>query len=74
MDVSSNLPSSRQQTVQKKKGLRVQGTTRRGSVGIFHLAFVFAVSWEPPYYLLVDASLPVIGRDSPKDGRWECLS
>jgi hypothetical protein len=58
----------------KNKSFRVQGTARQGSVGIFHLAFLFAASWEPPYYLLVDVSSPMMGRDFPGDVRRECLS
>ena len=74
MYVRSNLSPSRPSATGRnttKNG--IQGTARRGSVGIFHLAFLFAASWEPPYYLLVDVSvsLPVMGRDFARDVRRE---
>ena len=51
VDVCGNLspscPSANSRS--RQKSCRVQGTARRGSVGIFHLAaFLFPASWEPP--------------------------
>ena len=75
VDVCGKLsPSRPSANGRNTTSIRVQGTTRRGSVGIFPLAFPFAASWEPPCCHLVGASLLVMGNDFPEDVRQQSLS